>query len=63
MQTQRPTIQERSTIIQITKIAPTRIINSKNIEYSLKQNSFDPTKSSPPNNFMIKLKERMSIYN
>ena len=32
------------------------------VVYSLMQNNFDPTKSSPPNNFMIKLKMRMNIY-
>jgi len=34
----------------------------KRSEYSLKQNIFDPTKNSPPNNFIIKLQERMGIY-
>ena len=28
--------------------------------YMLKQNSFDPTKCSPPNEFMLKLKNRMN---
>jgi hypothetical protein len=32
-------------------------------EYSLKQNFFDPSKSSPPNEFMIKLHMRMHMYN
>jgi len=32
-------------------------------EYSLKQIFFDPTKSSPPNDFMNKLRKRMSVYN
>ena len=32
-------------------------------EYSLKQNIFDPSKSSPPNEFMNKLRMRMSMYN
>ena len=32
-------------------------------EYSLKQNVFDPTKSSPPNDFMLKLQIRMKSYN
>jgi len=32
-------------------------------EYSLKQNFFDPSKSSPPNEFMLKLQLRMSVYN
>ena len=31
-------------------------------EYSLKQNFFDPSKSSPPNEFMLKLKIRMNVY-
>jgi hypothetical protein len=31
-------------------------------EYSLKQNFFDPSKSSPPNEFMLKLKIRSSVY-
>lgn len=31
-------------------------------EYSLNQNFFDPSKSSPPNDFMLKLKLRMSHY-
>ncbi len=34
----------------------------KNNQYSLKNNLFDPTKSSPPNDFMIKLYNRVSIY-
>ena len=32
-------------------------------EYSLKQNCFDPSKSSPPNEFMIKLHMRMNMHN
>ena len=35
--------------------------NSSKDEYSLKQNFFDPSKSSPPNEFMIKL--HMRLYN
>lgn len=31
-------------------------------EYSLKQNVFDPTKGSPPNNFMNNLRRRMDSY-
>lgn len=31
-------------------------------EYGLKQNSFDPTKRSPPNEFMLKLRMRVSLY-
>ena len=37
--------------------------NSPKGEYSLKQNFFDPSKSSPPNEFMIKLHMRMNRYN
>ena len=31
-------------------------------EYSLKQNFFDPSKSSPPNEFLLKLQLRMTNY-
>lgn len=31
-------------------------------EYSLNQNVFDPTKSSPPDDFMVKLEMRMQHY-
>jgi len=33
-----------------------------NNEYSLKQGIFDPFQGSPPNEFMMKLKMRMSSY-
>ena len=53
-------IHEKSNVIPISPSSPTRkIIN----EYSLKENFFDPSKSSPPNEFMKKLQERMGIYN
>ena len=32
-------------------------------EYSLKQSAFDPSESSPPNDFMIKLYARMNLFN
>ena len=32
-------------------------------DYSLKQNLFDPSKNSPPNEFMLKLHQRMYTYN
>ena len=32
-------------------------------EYSLKSNFFDPSKSSPPNEFLIKLKLRLNNFN
>jgi hypothetical protein len=46
------------------EISPTKkkeILSTK--EYELKQNIFDPTKQSPPNNFMQKLQQRVGIYN
>ena len=57
MQTQRQyVIHERSSIIPIKQNLSTAMkINSPKGEYSLKQNFFDPSKSSPPNEFMIKL--------
>jgi hypothetical protein len=36
-------------------------INNMN-EYSLKQNIFDPSKNSPPNEVLLKLHLRMSLY-
>ncbi len=58
-------INERSIIIPIRKKLSTdfKYLESPKSEYSLKQNLFDPTKNSPPNDFMIKLQKRMSIYN
>jgi len=50
--------------IPIEKKSPTNMKDDflKN-EYSLKQGFFDPSKSSPPNEFMLKLQLRMSHYN
>ena len=49
--------------------SPTNQLNNKSFRdndndtiYMLKQNSFDPTKSSPPNEFMSKLKSRMNTF-
>lgn len=57
-------IHERSPSIPISQASPTsRSDESSFSEYSLKQNVFDPSKSSPPNDFMLKLQLRMSIYN
>lgn len=60
----KPTITyERSRSILIPQISPTNKKNEFNTkEYSLKQNFFDPSKSSPPNEFMMKLKLRFSHY-
>ncbi len=54
-------IHERDNLVSISQISPTSIKTIK--EYSLKQNVFDPSKSSPPNDFMLKLQLRMAIYN
>jgi hypothetical protein len=57
-------IRERSEIIPIKQNLSTKMkIESPKGEYSLKQNFFDPSKSSPPNDFMNKLEMRMKIYN
>jgi hypothetical protein len=57
------TIHERSTIIQIKQTRPTTAKKQIAEEYSLNQNVFDPSKSSPPNDFMMKLYARMNMYN
>jgi hypothetical protein len=55
---------ERSIIIPIKQsLSTTDNCLSPKSEYSLKQNCFDPSKSSPPNDFMIKLHMRMNMYN
>jgi hypothetical protein len=57
-------INEKTKIIPITKNLSTPMKETKfKREYSLKENFFDPSKSSPPNEFMIKLHMRMNIYN
>jgi hypothetical protein len=57
-------VNERSIIIPINKKLSTSMKEdlSPKGEYSLKQNFFDPSKSSPPNEFMIKLHMRMNNY-
>ena len=56
-------IRERSLPIPIKQNLSTSMkMNSPKGEYSLKQNFFDPSKSSPPNEFMIKLHMRMNRY-
>lgn len=54
-------IHERTIIIPINKNLSTDDKSPK-CEYSLKKNFFDPSKSSPPNNFMNKLHMRFSAY-
>lgn len=57
---------EKSNIIPIKKVNINININKKPTicygEYEMKQNFFDPSKSSPPNNFINKLQLRMKIY-
>ena len=58
-------IDERSKNIPIPKKLSTLMEDFRNnsqSEYSLKQNFFDPSKSSPPNEFMLKLYIRMSHF-
>jgi len=57
-------IHERSIVVPIINKISTLMKENNNdkIEYSLKQNFFDPSKSSPPNEFMIKLHMRISNY-
>ena len=56
-------IPERSKNIPIEKNLSTSMkVESPKGEYSLKQNFFDPSKSSPPNDFMNKLEMRMKMY-
>jgi len=58
-------INERTNIIKIGQNLSTSMKQdlSPKGEYSLKQNFFDPSKSSPPNDFMLKLHKRMIMYN
>jgi hypothetical protein len=65
MYSSQQVINERSKIIPIKKNLSTSMKEISNIQsqYSLKQSFFDPTKSSPPNDFMLKLQIRMKSYN
>jgi hypothetical protein len=58
-------VDERPNIIPIPQTSPTFKKEqdfSFNQEYSLKQNMFDPSKSSPPNSFMEKLHMRLGMF-
>ena len=56
-------INQRSSIIPIKKNLNTQMnVNSPKGEYIRKQNFFDPSKSSPPNEFMLKLHMRVLNY-
>jgi hypothetical protein len=52
-------IREKSKMIPIKNNLST---SSPKSEYSIKQNLFDPSKSSPPNEFMKKLKKRIKMH-
>ena len=39
-----------------------KLSNDRKNEYSLKKNFFDPSKNSPPNEFIEKLKLRLRCY-
>ena len=57
-------MHDRTISIPIKKTLSTSMKDSSpKGEYSLKQNIFDPSKMSPPNEFMNKVRMRMSIYN
>lgn len=61
-------MNERSVIIPIkqnntnTNIDYSISNNGDDDQYSLKQNFFDPTKNSPPNEFLLKLRKRISRF-
>jgi hypothetical protein len=63
MLTRQHIIHERANIIPIKQNLSSSLKDNIKNEYSLKKNFFDPTKNSPPNEFMIKLYMRMSLYN
>ena len=55
---------EKTKIIPIKKSPSSEFnIEDKDKEYSLKQNIFDPTNFSPPNEFLLKLNMRIQMYN
>ena len=65
----RYVMNERSNIIPIQNYISTCTIDSPTSKkngsqnYNLHENLFDPTQSSPPNEFMLKLHIRMNNYN
>lgn len=55
----------KSNEIKITHTKPKNFLIKENIkiqEYSLNNNYFDPSNHSPPNDFIIKLQQRISNY-
>ena len=55
-------INEITNIIPIKNSLIYKKVVSPKGEYGLKRNMFDPSNASPPNDFMLKLKMRMTIY-
>ena len=55
-------IHEKTNRVEIPQNKMTGVTEIFSTDYSLKTNCFDPTKGSPPNDFMKKLHMRMSIY-
>jgi hypothetical protein len=55
-------INEKSNPIQIKKISVPNKNDYLDTEYGLKKNFFDPFKSSPPNEFMLKLNMRCFLH-
>ena len=55
-------IQEDIRTLKKSNIIPIKNTITENQQYSLKQSFFDPAKSSPPNDFMKKLYNRVLIY-
>ena len=63
MKTGTNIIQERTNNIPIKTTLSTNMKSELENSLSLKQNFFDPSKSSPPNMFMLNLQKRINIYN
>ena len=55
-------IQERTKNTPINATLSTNMKNKIENNLDLKQNFFDPSKSSPPNDFLLKLHKRINIY-
>ena len=63
MKTGKNIIQERTNNIPIKTTLSTNMKSELDNSLSLKQNFFDPSKSSPPNDFILKLYQRINTYN
>jgi hypothetical protein len=53
----------KSKEVKINDISKNFLIKENNKEYSLNNNYFDPSNHSPPNDFIIKLRQRITNYN